>query len=75
MSGDIYMKMRDIWNDNFDKNYNRDSAKRKLLAILNSPAQFRGDEKELLKSEYPNVIKTIDTLDEKYEVSYGNTAY
>ena len=66
-SGDIYVKLANEWNYTCGAAYNRRSAKKRLLSILNSPNNFGGLEKDVLRTLYPNVVEYFDALNGWYQ--------
>ena len=61
-SGDIYEILRDDWNTKLDTNYDRSTAKKKFLAIMNSPSYLKSREEDVAALKYPNVLKFIVEL-------------
>lgn len=59
---DVYKDIACMWNEFLDTRYDRKRAKAKFLEIVNSPRYIESEEKELLRTEYPNVIRVIDTI-------------
>jgi hypothetical protein len=68
-SGDIYEILKEEWNTKLRTNYNRNTAKKKFLAILNSPSYLKSSEKEETASKYPTIIKFIDELNGSFILS------
>lgn len=62
LSNDIYIKLCNVWNERLNKQYDRKSAKKKFLAIINSPNFINPPEKQILQEIYPTVIKVIDKI-------------
>lgn len=67
-SGDIYEKVRKVWNEKLNKSLCRKEAKTELLKILNSPSYCNSTKKTILKELYPNVIEIIDQINGFFEV-------
>jgi len=67
-SGDVYEYMADKWNQDNEvvKLYNRKSAKKALLTILNQPSNFRSPEREVFEREFPDVALTFSRLNSGY---------
>ena len=67
-SGDVYQYMTDKWNQDHEvvKQYNRKSAKKALLTILNQPSSFKSPERKVFEREFPDVALTFSRLNSGY---------
>jgi len=67
LAGTLYDEVAELWNKKTNRNYDRGSAKKKLLAILNEPNMFDSREKEALYGQYPNVVKAFKRLKQGFK--------
>jgi len=69
LDGSLYNYLAERWNDSLNTEYDRSSAKKKLMTILNSPSHYKNGEREILVAEYPNVMKLVDRLNYNYFIT------
>lgn len=62
LSGELYERVKRLWNEAFDKDYSLKEAKIRFIAILNYPEQFEAKEMDILKKEYPYEIELFRKL-------------
>lgn len=67
IDGTIYEYLADHWNNTLlNIHYDRNTAKKKLLTILNSPSKFQSKERTELINLFPNVMGRFDWINEGY---------
>jgi len=73
LNNDIYQFVADYWNEGLQKNYNRNSAKKKLLQVFNEPPSRPSREKNALKLLWPSLIMAVDQLNKDFRTTANGT--